>query len=229
MRILAFLGLLLLATELTANEWRQFRGTDGQGVVTDAKNLPITWSESENVIWKADIPGRGWSSPVFVDSTIWLSAAVEQAMEGEALEKARATKLDKNPVAKQMALFDKVTLRAIGIDAASGKVVHDIELFKITDAEPIHLQNSFASPSPVLDGKMLYCHFGEMGTACVDTETAKVIWKAQLPSKHAVGPGSSPIVYNGLVIVPCDGTDQQYVIALDKKRVIRFGRPIARH
>lgn len=207
----------LICCESSGNEWRQFRGPDGQGIAKEAKNLPSTWSEGENIIWKAEIPGRGWSSPVFADSTIWITAAVEKPLPEEEVEKVRAEKVGKNPVAKQMVLIDNVTLRAVGIDAVSGKVVQDIELFKITDVEAIHSQNSFASPSPVLDGKLLFCHFGDMGTACVDTETGKVVWRASLPSNHAVGPGSSPIVYNGLFIVPCDGTDQQYVVALDTK------------
>lgn len=216
MRLLVITIAVLSGTALCANEWRQFRGPDGQGRAADAKNLPVTWSETENVVWKVEIPGRGWSSPVFAGPTIWLTTAVEHPLEGEALEKARAEKLGNNPVAKQMKLCGEVTLRVIGLNSATGKLEHDIELFKATDLEGIHSLNSFASPSPVLDGAMLYCHFGELGTACIDTDSQKVVWKASLPSKHSVGPGSSPIVHNDLFIVPCDGIDQQYVIALNK-------------
>jgi outer membrane protein assembly factor BamB len=211
-----------------ANEWRQFRGTDGQGVVPDAKNLPTTWSETENVLWKAEIPGRGWSSPVFAGPTIWLTTAVEHPLSEEEQEKARTEKLAKNPIAKQMKLYDEVTLRTIALDAATGRIKQNIELFKVKDLDAIHSLNSFASPTPVLDGAMLYCHFGEMGTACINTETNEIVWKKHLPSKHSVGPGSSPIVHNDLFIVPCDGTDQQYVIALNKltgEQVWKTNRP----
>jgi outer membrane protein assembly factor BamB len=222
------LVVVLLSSKLSANEWRQFRGPDGQGRAADAKNLPKTWSETENVVWKAEVPGRGWSSPVFAGPTIWLTTAVEHGMSEEEQEKARAAKLANNPIAKQMKLYDKVTLHAIGLNAATGKIECDIELFQVKDLEAIHSLNSFASPSPVLDGPLLFCHFGELGTACVNTETREIVWKQHLPSKHSVGPGSSPIVHHDLFIVPCDGIDQQYVIGLNKmtgEKVWKTNRP----
>ncbi len=228
MRFLVFTMSLLSCVSLSANEWRQFRGPTGQGLAADAKNLPSTWSETENVLWKSEIPGRGWSSPVFAGSTIWLTTAIERELKGEELEKARAKKLEKNPLAGQMSVLDSVYLHALGLNPETGQVERNIELFKVTDLEPIHSLNSFASPSPVLDGKMLYCHFGELGTACINTESNEVVWKKQLPSKHSVGPGSSPIIHGDLFIVPCDGTEQQYVIALDKltgEQVWKSARP----
>lgn len=216
MRLVLVFFVVMSSVGASANPWPQFRGPNGQGVITDAKNLPTTWSETDNLIWKADIPGRGWSSPVFSGPTIWMTTAVETMMSEEDAKKARETKLEGNPVAKEMNLFESVQLMAIGVNGDTGKVEHEVELFKVTDLEAIHSRNSFASPSPVLDGDLLYCHFGELGTACVDTKTDKVIWKAKLPSSHAVGPGSSPVVHDDIYIVPCDGTDQQYVIGLNK-------------
>ena len=228
MRVLAFAFVLFTSVSLAANEWRQFRGPDGQGRVDDARNLPAKWSETENVIWKADLPGRGWSSPVFSGKTIWLTTAIEHAMSAEQMENVRAEKLAKNPIAKQMNLYDSVALHAIGVNSETGKVEHDIELFRPTEIDPIHSLNSFASPTPVLDGTNLYCHFGEMGTACIDTLTDSVVWTAKLASTHSVGPGSSPIIHRNIFVVPCDGTDQQYVVALDKltgKEVWKTKRP----
>ncbi len=217
MRILFFVIATLSCVLLSANEWRQFRGTDGQGQALDAKNLPSTWSETENILWKGKIPGRGWSSPVFAGSTIWLTTAIEHPLGAEELEAARNKKLFLNPLAKQMDVLGSVVLHAVGINAESGHVEHNIELFTITDLEPVHSLNSFASPTPVLDGTMLYCHFGELGTACVNTESNSIVWKAQLSSKHSVGPGSSPIVHEDVLIIPCDGIHQQYVVALNKR------------
>ena len=106
-------ALIAMATCVSthAAEWRQFRGPDGQGHA-DAKNLPATWSETENVRWKTEIPGRGWSSPVFADKSIWMTTAVEQLLTGDELEKAKAT-LAGNPMAKQLSLVGAVTFRAI--------------------------------------------------------------------------------------------------------------------
>ena len=108
MRTTAFnlLAFVLTAATATAAEWRQFRGPDGQGHA-NAKNLPATWSETENVQWKAEISGRGWSSPVFADETIWMTTATEQPLVTQELETARA-KLAGNPMAKQMSLFGSV-------------------------------------------------------------------------------------------------------------------------
>jgi outer membrane protein assembly factor BamB len=198
-----------------AAEWKQFRGPDGQGHA-QAKNLPVTWSETENILWKAAIPGRGWSSPVYSDNTIWLTTAVENPLTADELEAARKQKLAGNPLAKQMSLVGSISLRAVGVDARTGKVLNDVELLTVKDPPAIHSLNSYASPTPVLDGNLLLCHFGELGTVCLDTYTGKPKWKATLPSAHSVGAGSSPVSYGGLFIIPCDGTDQQYVIALNK-------------
>jgi len=228
MRLLLCCLALLSASSLPANEWGQFRGPNGEGHATGAKNLPDNWSETDHVLWKGEIPGRGWSSPVFSQSTIWLTTAIEERLDEAALEKIRAQKLAQNPQAKEMQVVGNVTLHAIGIDAATGKIVNNIELFKVTDLDPIHALNSFASPTPVLDGSRLYCHFGELGTACVDTDSGEILWKGHLSSKHSVGPGSSPILYGDLFIVPCDGTDQQYVVALNKltgEQVWKTNRP----
>ncbi len=216
MKILVLAVVAFACGTSFANEWRQFRGPDGQGHASDGKNLPATWSETENILWKAEIPGRGWSSPVFAGPIIWVTAAIEHPLKGEELEKARTEKLANNPLASQMEVLGSVSLHAIGVNATNGRVERDLELFNVTDLDPVHSLNSYASPSPVLDETRLYCHFGELGTACVDTESMTIVWKTHLPSKHSVGPGSSPIVYQGLFIVPCDGTDLQYVIGLDK-------------
>ena len=210
--------LLLLAVSSpvgVAAEWKQFRGPDGQGHA-DAKNLPLKWSETENVLWKTAIPGRGWSSPVYSGNTIWLTTAVETPLTADELEAARKQKLAGNPLAKQMSLVSSLSLRAVSVDARTGKLLGDVELLTVKDPPAIHSLNSYASPTPVLDGNLLLCHFGELGTACLDTYTGKVKWKAALPSAHSVGAGSSPILHGNLFIVPCDGTDQQYVVALNK-------------
>ena len=96
--LIAVVCLSFTATSF-ANEWRQFRGPNGQGRV-DAKNLPTTWSETENIVWKTKIPGRGWSSPVFAGPTIWLTTAVEYPMSEKEQAEAREKKLAKNPLAK---------------------------------------------------------------------------------------------------------------------------------
>jgi outer membrane protein assembly factor BamB len=76
--------------------------------------------------------------------------------------------------------------------------------------------NSYASPTPVIDGDRIYCHFGTYGTVCLDRSDLSVVWKRRLPLVHAVGPGSSPFIHGESLILICDGVDRQYVAALDK-------------
>ncbi|MBX9787290.1 MAG: PQQ-binding-like beta-propeller repeat protein [Pirellulales bacterium] len=190
MRTIALLVVgILLARSTTAQEWPQFRGPDGQGH-TSAANLPLTWSQSENIAWKTPIEGRGWSSPVVGDGRIWLTTAIDEGR----------------------------SLRAVCVELSSGKIVRDIEVFKIANPPTLNAKNSPASPSPVLEGNRLYVHYGTSGTACLDAATGKVLWRNQeLKLDHKEGPGSSPIVWRDLLIVNCDGTDVQYVAALDKR------------
>lgn len=223
-------GLLvcvLMVTAVSGNDWRRFRGPDGQGHA-DAKNLPVVWSETENVLWKTAVPGRGWSSPVFADGVIWLTTAIDTPLTGEELKQARSKMLAFNPLADQMNVVGTVSLRAVSIDAVTGKLLSDDEILSVKEPPAIHSLNSFASPTPILDGRLLFCHFGEMGTLCFDTQAKKVAWKTVLPASLSVGAGSSPLVHGDLVIVPCDGTDKQYVVALNKvtgKEVWKTKRP----
>ena len=205
--------LLLVSTSLvSAADWPQWRGPDGQGHST-AKGLPLTWSETENVAWRTAIPGRAWSSPVVDGQQIWLTTAVEA--EASLVEKAK--KLQDNFAGQPLNIVGQVSLRAICVDRPSGKLLHDVELLVAESPDPVHQLNSFASPSPVLEEGRLYAHFGTNGTACLDTATQKVLWtNRELKLKHENGPGSSPVLWGDLLIVHCDGSDTQSIAAINK-------------
>lgn len=200
----------LLTSAVMGEEWRQFRGPNSLGNPA-AKNLPTTWSETENVLWKTPVPGRAWSSPVFADGVIWLTNAVEAPVETKTDDKPQDGKEKKKSNAPAA-----VTLRAVSIDAASGKVLSDTELWTAPNPPEIHSLNSYASPTPILDGDLLLCHFGEIGTAAFNIKTKKVLWKIILPAALAVGAGSTPVLYDDLMLVVSDGMDQQYVVGLNK-------------
>lgn len=184
---IAGLALSLMASLLSAADWPQFRGPTGQGH-SDAKGLPMTWSETENIAWKVPIEGLGWSSPSIKDNQIWLTTAFE---EGK-------------------------SLRAISLDRQTGKKLHDVEVFQIAEPGNVHGKNSHASPTPYIQGDRVYVHFGAHGTACLSTD-GEVLWRNQeLKYDHVHGPGGSPIVVGNLLVFSCDGADQQFVVALDK-------------
>ncbi|MEI6240919.1 MAG: PQQ-binding-like beta-propeller repeat protein [Planctomycetia bacterium] len=195
-----------------ADTWPQWRGPGGQGHAAATHDLPVTWSETENVAWKTPLPGRGWSSPVIDDKHVWLTTAVETAAPESEKAALLAGTTNKQPVEVARA----VTMHAIAVDRDSGRIVHDVQLFTVEKPQPIHKLNSFASPSPVLSGGRLFCHFGDYGTACVDTATAMVSWvNRDLRLDHMNGPGSTPVVWRDRLVIPCDGSDVQYIAALD--------------
>ena len=207
--ILAF--NLLFAAEPA--EWPQFRGPGGQGHA-GALGLPHSWSENENIVWKCPLPGRGWSSPVIHGNEIWLTTAVEAPISDD----ERAERLKGTTNNQPLNVAGKLSLRALCVDRPSGQLVHDIELLVEPRPQPTHATNTFASPTPVLEDGKLYCHFGAHGTACLDTTTRKVRWtNRDFVINHENGPGSSPVVVGDLVVFHCDGSDEQYIVALDKR------------
>lgn len=205
--------LLLLGFGIANAEpnWPAFRGPTGQGTTRET-GLPLQWGEGENVAWKTPIPGRGWSSPVVWGNDIWMTTAIERTPTEE--EKAELLKDEKQAGQRQVART--ISLRAICIERDSGKQKHNVELFNVENPDAIHLLNSYASPTPVIEQDRLYCHFGTFGTTCINTSTGDKVWERKFPLKHAVGPGSSPIVWENLLVLVCDGMEQQYVMAVDK-------------
>src|SRR5207253_5805554 len=115
----------------------------------------------------------------------------------------------------QLQVHASVACYAVEIAAASGEVLRTIELFTCDDPPPIHATNSYASPTPASDGQRMLCHFGSLGTACIEMASGQVLWKQRFSFDEITGPGSSPALAAGVVILPCDGADQQFVIGLD--------------
>ncbi len=170
--------------------WPQFRGPAGDGV-SIASGIPTEWSERKNVVWKTPISGKAWSSPVIWGNEIWLSNATE----------------------------DGKVMSVLTIDRRTGAVLRNLEVIHNKELQPdFHEANSYASPTPVLDGSQAYFHFGAYGTFAMDRKTGEVLWERRdLPCNHFRGPGSSPILFRDFLIFHMDGFDVQYAIALNKK------------
>ncbi|MBI3865466.1 MAG: PQQ-binding-like beta-propeller repeat protein [Planctomycetia bacterium] len=157
---------------------------------SDSTGLPLTWSETENIVWKVAIHDAGWSSPVVWGDQIWVTTATNDGKQSF----------------------------AVCVDRQSGKIVHDLKLFETAEPENTRQYNTFASPTPVIEAGRVYVTFGSYGTACLDTNSGKTIWaRHDLPCKHWRGPACSPILYDNLLIVHFDDYDYQYVVALDKR------------
>lgn len=193
------------------DEWPQFRGPDGQGHAA-VTGLPTTWSETANIVWKTPTPGEGHSSPVISGDQIWLTTAIAKELTAEQ-EKERLSAV-KNSNGLKVA--GALTLQAICINRKTGAIEQTVDLFEVTEPEPKHSLNSYASPTPVIVGNKIFCHFGTYGTAAIDRNSGKVLWRNDtLKVDHQNGPGSSPLVWNDRVIIHFDGTDQQFIAALD--------------
>ncbi|GAA4422979.1 PQQ-binding-like beta-propeller repeat protein [Bremerella cremea] len=217
-RACALALLVAIGSQVSAaapDGWPQFRGPNGDGV-SDAKNVPLHWSATENVAWKTPIPGKGWSSPVLVGDKIWLTTALVEFLSDE--EKAERLK-DAKPFMKNSSnIASDVKLQAIEVDYKTGEVVRTLDLFEVERPLAVHLTNSYASPTPVVEGNLLYCYFGTYGTCCIDTQSAEVVWKNNENAlEYYVGPGSSPVLVGDKLILTCDGVNEQYITALDKK------------
>jgi len=192
---LSCLIVLFVANSTHAADYPQFRGPAGDGQAM-ASNLPSTWNETTNVAWKAPIPGKGWSSPSLYQDRLYLTSGVPVVASSESGD---------------------LSLRALCVDATSGKILWDQEVFlqAAATAPKIHNKNSHASPTPLVTSERIYVHFGHQGTACLD-HAGHVLWKDyahKYPPVH--GNGGSPILVEGRLIFTCDGGSDPQVVALD--------------
>ncbi|MFW6370198.1 MAG: PQQ-binding-like beta-propeller repeat protein [Bacteroidota bacterium] len=187
------LYLLLLVTiySCTGSEpnWTHFRGSsmDGHAPV---KTAPLEWDAEKNIAWKSEVKGSGWSSPVVYEQQVWLTSATGDGRE----------------------------FYVLCYDFDSGKLLYEQTLFTSDNPQRIHSTNSYATPTPCIENGYVYVHYGSFGTACIDTRQFNVVWKREdLPCNHMQGPASSPILHENMLIVHLEGTEDPYVVALDKK------------
>ena len=176
-----------------AEDWPEFRGPTGQGI-SSAQNLPVRWSDTENIRWKTPVPGKGWSSPVTAGGRIYLTSAVPLGDDPNGLQ----------------------SLRALCFDAATGAELWNVEVSQTKEGAEIHAKNSHASPTPIIDGDRIFVHFGTFGTACLTTEGENVWTNRELVYGPRHGSGGSPVLVGDMLVVSCDGWDVQYVAALDR-------------
>jgi len=214
-RNIVILGIfsLLLSVGAFAADWKQWRGSAGIGV-SHSKALPTQWSETKNIKWKTALSGRGWSSPVIEGKRIWVTAAHETLASEEASKK----RLKSNTGSQPLTVLEKASFHAICIDRDSGDILYDVELFTVDEPQWVHRYNSYASPTPVIEDGRVYCHFGAYGTACIEGSSGKVLWRnLEQHCMHENGPGGSPVIVGDVLFFHMDGSDRQYVVALNKK------------
>ena len=199
--------------------WPQWRGPDASGVSAET-NLPTEWSATQNILWKTPIPGRGHSSPIVWGKRIFLTTAIE----GEVVPDAKPLVhfIEGKPWAHpaSMGADRKHTLAVLALDRDTGKILWEQTAYEGLMYDSRHRKASYASPTPVTDGKMVYAFFGTEGIYAYDFN-GKLRWKAVVGKigSLSVGIGTSPVLYNNLVILQCDSEEgaDSFIAALDRK------------
>ncbi len=193
LRPLSFLILaaFLVCIPLISQEpssWTHFRGNDLNGISTET-GVPVNWNDSTNIAWKTAIEGKGWSSPVVLGNQVWITTATDDGRE----------------------------MRAICADTETGAIIYNILLFNPDTLYRKHSINTYATPTPAIEKGRVYMHFGRYGTACLDARNGAILWeRTDMQVEHIQGPGSSLLIYKDMLIVHMEGSDIQYIAALNK-------------
>ena len=217
---LSIAGLGAFSERAAAGNWPQWRGPDGSGI-SNEKNLPSEWSPTKNIKWKTPIEGRSHSSPIVWGNRVFLTTAVE----GPVVPGAKAVKHTVED-GKEFLHPDSVgadkrhAFKVISLDRDTGKLVWEATAWEGTPYDNRHRKSSYAASTPTTDGKLVYAFFGTEGLYAYDFK-GKLVWKADLGKLGTVGmgTGTSPILFDNLVIVQCDeeNGDASFMVALDKK------------
>jgi outer membrane protein assembly factor BamB len=194
------------------DRWPQFRGPQSTGVVEDPQ-LPDKWSATENVAWKTDIPGLGWSSPIVWGDRIFVTSVISAA-EIEPPKKGLYFGGERYGVPK-----DEHRWMVYCVDWKTGKILWQQEAFRGAPKTTRHLKNSYASETPVTDGERVYAYFGNLGLFCYDLN-GKLVWKQMIePARTRFGWGTaaSPVVYKDRIYIINDNDEKSFFAAYDKK------------
>ncbi len=202
--------LMNLAGFAQAN-WPQFRGPRA-GVAEDAV-LPDAWSTTEHIAWTAEIPGRGWSSPIVWGDRVFVTTAVA---EGDVEMPKKGLYLGGNRDTPS----DKVHLwKVYCIDFNTGKILWERTAHKGVPKYPLHVKNSHASETPVTDGERIYAYFGNVGLFCYDF-TGNLLWSRKwdpVKTRYNWGTAASPALYKDRLYIINDNEEQSLLVALDTK------------
>jgi outer membrane protein assembly factor BamB len=212
-RIVCILALCCAWVQISFAEvnWPGFRGPSS-GVVADGV-LPVAWSTTENVVWKIDVVGRAWSSPIVWGNKIFLTTV---ASEGHVEEAKKGLYFGGNRNKPPSATHHWIVYC---YDWATGKTLWQKTVHTGKPAEPVHIKNTYASETPVTDGQRVFFYFGNLGVFCFDTD-GNELWQKRLDSakmRYNWGTAASPVLHGDRLFIVNDNEDDSYLLALDKK------------
>ncbi len=193
-------------------EWPQFRGADATGVAANA-SFPDRWSATENVAWKRDLPGRGWSSPVVWGDQVFVTSVVNTG-EGEEIKKGLYFGGDRpQPAASEHQWW------VYALSLTTGEIVWQRQVHAGVPQSAIHLKSSYAAETAVTDGERVYFCFGNLGIFCFDM-AGNEVWQHRLPpqeTRYGWGTAASPVLHDGRLYYCFDNEEQSYLLALGAK------------
>jgi len=204
------LFLLTLGRGLAQDNWPQFRGGDATGVATN-QNLPVKWSAQDNVAWSAPVPGWGWSSPIIWGDQVVVTSVLKDG-EVETPKKGLYFGGERPNVPKETHQW-----MVYAFDWQSGKKLWEREVVQGTPGSSLHLKNTYASETPVTDGKRIYAYFGNQGLYALDLE-GKVLWSQKwgaFKTRNGWGTAASPVLHRDRIFVVNDNEEKSFLVALD--------------
>jgi len=191
--------------------WPQFRGANSRGAVPDHASLPDRWSAEENVVWKHDLAGRGWSSPIVWGDRVFLTTVVNEE-ESEPVKKGLYFGGNRPAPPKSNHRWKVICLRL-----TDGELLWEKRLHEGIPEKGLHIKNSYASETPVTDGERIYCLFGNVGIFCLSFD-GELIWQHELPARKTRfewGTAASPVLFEGRLYYVNDNEEESYLTALD--------------
>ncbi len=207
--------LLSIATDGAAQQWPKFRGLNA-GNIADDPNLPDTWSETENIAWKIDIPGLSWSSPIIWGDHIIVTAAISAAADEEV--QPIPGLYDPGEHNGSVPASGEHRWVVYDIDFETGAVRWTTELHRAVPTITRHLKNSYASETPVTDGERIYVYFGAIGMVAALDFDGEILWTKDTGTFNTMigmATASSPALHQDRLYVLNDNTTQSFLTALD--------------
>ncbi|MEZ6143229.1 MAG: PQQ-binding-like beta-propeller repeat protein [Zavarzinella sp.] len=201
-----------LPTTVQATDWPQFRGPGGTGVITDSVVPPSTWTEKENIAWRFEVPGHGWSCPIVVGNNVFVTSCVTDA-------KVAAPKTGYYAPLDTKTHDGEHRWTLFCLDATTGKVLWEQVAHKGKPKHPIHVKASYASETPVSDGERVYAYFGNVGIFCYDLK-GQMLWTRTwdvVPTQLNWGTGASPVLHEDQIIIVNDNEKASFIVSLDKR------------
>jgi outer membrane protein assembly factor BamB len=215
-----------LTCSLSAADWPQWRGPRATGVADDT-TLPLRWSATQNIAWKAPLAGVGVSTPIISGDRVFVTSQIGAGLRRPGnhprlVQGGDAAAAGERPIGTGRATEqgDRTLFVIEAFTRADGRRLWERRIDAEGPLPGVHDKHNLASPSPVTDGKMVYAWFGTGVLAALDFD-GKVIWQRHLGKEIAPfeinwGHTSSPVLHGDLLILLCDHAPASYLLALDK-------------